>query len=251
MIGEKIKNHLISFKFNYMKKSKALALAPLMVAGVSFTSCEDDSPDEPQIGLKFNTVTSPLTLKSELKSQQPKELSFHSGFITLREIEFEFEVETDNDSVEINFNLEATTKIDFATGETTPDISYAKIPAGTYNSMEVEIELQDENDNPSVVLNGTYTDLDGVSHDVRFEFNSGETFEVEKEGTITFKTDETALAQIVIDPTAWFSEVENEQLSSATKNNEGIIVISSTQNTEIFDIAADGLDMATDVEIEN
>lgn len=249
MIEEKIKNHLVPF--NIMKKSKALTLtlATLMVAGVSFTSCEDDSPNEPQIGLKFNTITSPLTLKSGLKSQEPKELSFHSGSITLREIEFE--VETDNDSVEVNFNLEANTKIDFATGETTPDISYAKIPAGTYNSMEVEIELQDEDDDPSVVLNGTYTDLDGVSHDVRFEFNSGETFEIEKEGTITFKTDETALAQIVIDPTAWFSEVENEQLSSATKNNEGIIVISSTQNSEIFDIAADGLDMATELEIEN
>lgn len=36
-------------------------------------------------------------------------------------------------------------------------------------------------DEPSVVLNGTFT-YDGVSHPVRFEFNSGETFEVEKEG---------------------------------------------------------------------
>jgi hypothetical protein len=232
------------------KKLKILALATLVATGFAFTSCEEDKPSEPQIGLKFNTVQTPITLNSGLKSaQQTKELSFNSGTITLREVQFE--VETDEDSVEVNFNLEAITEIDFATGETNPDISYAQIPAGSYNAMEVEIELQDEGDAPSVVLNGTFVDVEGVSHDVRFEFNSGETFEVEKEGTITFDTNESALAQVTIDPTAWFAEVTAAQLSAATKNDKGVIVISSTQNPEIFDIAADGLDMATEVEIEN
>jgi hypothetical protein len=53
-------------------------------------------------------------LNSGLKSaEQTKELSFSSGTITLRELQFE--VETDEDSVEVNFNLEAITEIDFAT----------------------------------------------------------------------------------------------------------------------------------------
>jgi hypothetical protein len=232
------------------KKLKVLALATLIATGFSFTSCEEDKQSEPQIGLKFNTVQNPITLNSGLKSaQQAKEISFTSGFITLREVQFE--VETDADSVEVDFNLEAITEIDFATGETNPDISYAKIPAGTYNAMEVEIELQDDGDAPSVVLNGIFVDIEGVSHDIRFEFNSGETFEVEKEGTITFDTNQSALAQVTIDPTSWFAEVTASQLSEATKNDNGVIVISSTQNPEIFDMAADGLDMATDVEIEN
>jgi len=232
------------------KKLKILALATLVATGFAFTSCEEDKQSEPQIGLKFNTVQTPITLNSGLKSaQQTKELSFNSGTITLREVQFE--VETDEDSVEVNFNLEAITEIDFATGETNPDISYAQIPAGTYNAMEVEIELQDEGDAPSVVLNGTFVDVEGVSHDLRFEFNSGETFEVEKEGTIKFDTNESALAQVTIDPAAWFAEVTAAQLSAATKNDNRVIVISSTQNPEIFDIAADGLDMATEIEIEN
>jgi hypothetical protein len=232
------------------KKLRILALAALIVTGFAFTSCEEDKQSEPQIGLKFNTVQTPITLNSGLKSaQQTKELSFNSGFITLREVQFE--VETDEDSLEVNFNLEATTEIDYATGETNPDISYAKIPAGTYNAMEVEIELLDEGDAPSVVLNGTFVDIEGVSHDIRFEFNSGETFEVEKEGTITFETNESALAQVTIDPASWFAEVTAAQLSAATKNDNGVIVIGSTQNPEIFDIVADGLDMATEIEIEN
>src|SRR6056297_859622 len=160
------------------KKLRTLALAAFIVTGFAFTSCEEDKQSDPQIDLKFNTVQTPITLNSDLKSsEQTKELSFSSGTITLREVQFE--VETDEDSVEVNFNLEAITEIDFATGETNPDISYAKIPAGTYNAMEVEIELQDEGDAPSVILNGTFVDVEGVSHDIRFEFNSGETFEVE------------------------------------------------------------------------
>lgn len=235
-----------------MKKVKlrVMALAAFVVTGMLFVACEKDHQSEPQIGLKFNTVQTPITLNSGFKStQQTNELSFNSGFITLREVRFE--VEAGEDSLEVNFNLETITKIDYATGETNPDISYVQISAGTYNAMEVEIELQDEDDNPSVVLNGTYIDIEDLSHDIRFEFNSGETFEVEKEGTITFNINESALAQITIDPAAWFSEVTAGQLSRATKDENGVIVISSTQNPEIFDIVADGLDMATEVEITN
>lgn len=227
-----------------------LSLSAIAAIGLIFMSCEKDEQSEPQVGLKFNTVKAPITLNAGLKSvDQPKELYFHSGQITIREIEFE--VEIGDDSVEVNFNLESITQIDFATGQTTPDISYVQIPAGTYSSMEVEIELQDEGDTPSVVLYGTFVDIEGISHDIRFEFNSGETFEVEKEGTVEFKVNQSALAQVTIDPTAWFAEVTATQLSEAVKDSQGVIVISSTQNSEIFDIVADGLDLATEVEIEN
>lgn len=224
-----------------------LVLFLIGFSAVLFQSCQKETASDPSVGIKFNTVTTPLSLTGLKSAQQAKELSFTSGFITLREIQFQ--VDTDNDSVEVDFNIELNTKIDFATGKTNPDISYAQIPAGTYNEMEVEIELQDEGDSPAMVLNGTYVDADGVSHPVRFEFNSGETFEVEKEGTIIIATNVSALAQITFDPTAWFAEVSNEQLASATKDNNGVIVISETQNANIFDIVADGLDLATEVEL--
>lgn len=232
-------------KMNFLK----VTMAAILVASISFTSCdEDETTKAPKVELKFNTVTSALTLTDGLKSaQQVKELAFTSGFITLREIEFE--VELGEDSIEVDFNIELNTKIDFATGETNPDISYIEVPAGTYDSFELEIELQDEGDAPSMVLEGTFVDAEGTSHPIRFEFNSGETFEIEKEGNVVFSTNVSALAQITFDPTAWFAEVTYEELVSATKNNEGVIVISETQNPEIFDIVADGLDLATEVEL--
>ncbi|PLX15111.1 MAG: hypothetical protein C0599_17425 [Salinivirgaceae bacterium] len=236
-----------------MKQMKflGLALVAIFATGILFSSC-DNNDDEvnktPHVKINFNTVTTPMTVTDRLKSaMEAKELAFTSGFITLREIQFE--VETDNDSIEVEFELEINTQIDFATGETNPDISFVEIPAGTYNEFEVEIELQDEGDSPSMVLDGAYIDANGTSHPVRFEFNSGETFQIEQEGIIVFTTNTSALTHITIDPTAWFAEVTNEMLTNADKI-DGVIVISETQNTDIFEIAADGLDFSSEVEIE-
>ncbi len=48
----------------------------------------------------------------------------------------------------------------------------------------------------------------------------------------------------------WFAGVSTNMLEEATKNNEGVIVISETSNIDIFDIVADGLDLATEIEIQ-
>ena len=231
-------------------KTRSLLLAGALAFGMFACSEDEIKPgttqlENAQVSMAFTTVKSSTGTSSSGERVMTNGLSFTSGFITIREVQFE--AETATDSVEIN--LEQITKIDFATGTTTPDISGLLIPAGTYNEIEVEIELQDEGDQPAVVLEGTYTDGEGVSHPVRFEFNSGETFEIEKEGVITFGANESVLAQITINPHLWFQGVEREQLSLATKNAQGVIVISETQNTSIFNIAADGLDLATEVEI--
>ncbi|MBW3545104.1 MAG: hypothetical protein KY428_05780 [Bacteroidetes bacterium] len=211
-----------------------------------FACGEDEvAPQNAQISMSFNTVTTSTASAGGRVLEGANSLAFTSGYITIREVQFE--AETDSDSVEVN--LEQITIIDFATGITTPDISGLSIPAGTYREVEVEIELQDDGDQPAVVLNGTFTDIDGLKHPVRFEFNSGETFEVEREGAITFAGGESILAQVTFNPNVWFVDVSNEQLAAATKNAQGVIVISSTQNTNIFNTAADGLDLATEVEI--
>lgn len=232
---------------NTMNTMKTLAVASALTFSIFACGEEDAGPEQKdaQVSLTFNTVTSPGTSGSGGKVLASG-LSFSSGFITIREVQFE--AESDSDSVEVDF--EQVTKIDFATAASTPDLSSLAIPAGTYREIEVEIELQDDGDSPAVVLEGTFTH-DEVSHPIRFEFNSGETFEVEKEGVITFEGGESIVAQITFDPYLWFMEVESEQLAAATKNAEGVIVISETQNADIFDVVADGLDLATEVEISN
>ena len=64
-----------------------------------------------------------------------------------------------------------------------------------YTSVNLGIELQDENSTPSVVIRGTYTNSDGIDIPIRFEFNSGEVFE--------------ANAELVVLSRCWYSWCNN------------------------------------------
>lgn len=238
-----------------MKNLFSKLLAITLVVGLSSCSSDDSTDTEnPQLSIKFNTITSPFdvaqaqTRTSSSKQAASGSFVFNDGFITISELEYE--AETENDSLSIEFEMEGIVVIDFATGIPTPDIRAITIPAGTYEEVEIEVELSEDTSEPSIVLNGTYTSPDAEIHPVRFEFNSGESFEVEREGTIVFTENQSAIAEITFDPSVWFAGVNDEHMADATKL-DGVIVISENQNGEIFEIVADGLDLATELEIEN
>ncbi|WOK07215.1 hypothetical protein RT717_01090 [Imperialibacter roseus] len=221
--------------------------AAVMMLAVTLASCggdDDNVSSNPTISMSFKGNSSSINVPEG--RVMANALQFTSGTIRLRQIQFQAETEA-GDSIEVD--LEQIVDIDFATGTTTPDLSNLVFPVGIYTEIEVELELQDEDNNPSVVIEGTFTDADDKAHPIRFEFNSGETFEVEKEGRIVFGEGANVLAEVTFDPGVWFAGVTTEELSMATKNNAGVIVISETSNEEIFDIVADGLDLATEIEI--
>lgn len=220
-----------------------LLLGALLIS----TACSSDSGESPTLDINFNTNTSASTLSKAKNNNLVNTLTFTSGTITLTQIQFEVESD-EGDSVEVN--IEQTVNIDFATGGTTPDLSSLVLPVGTFVESRVELELLDDTNNPSVVIEGTFVDGNNQSHPILFEFNSGESFEVEREGMITFDTNMNVIAEVTFDPIVWFAGVSRTMLEGATKNNSGIIVISSTSNSDIFDIVADGLDLATEIEIE-
>jgi hypothetical protein len=211
---------------------------------IILAGCEKESSHEPRLRLEFETVKTG-TMLTPLKAMDG-ELVFNSGTIVFESVEFEAEAE--NDLMEMEFERDGDVVLNFATGETTPDISYITIPAGTYEEVEIELELKDDGAEPAIVLEGVYTDLEGTDHQIRLEFNSGETFEVEIEGTIVFEADVTFLAQVTIDPAAWFLGVSDQDFTSASKDDSDVIVISSTSNTAIYDVVANGLELASEVE---
>lgn len=223
-----------------------------LIVSLSACNSDEDSTAQPILSVNFNIVTSLFYPQGQTASVSKQasggNFVFDDGFIKLTAMEYEAESENDLESVE--FELEQVVVIDFATGIPSPDIRAIEIPAGTYEEVSVELEILDETDEPSVVLTGTYTSPGGTRSPIRFEFNSGETFEVEREGTIVFAENESAVAQITFDPSAWFAGVTDDHMADATQY-DGVIVISESQNSEIFDLVADGLDLMTELEIEN
>lgn len=215
----------------------------LLATGFMLESCNEEETAQPLVNLRFTSDNTVSSIPSGRTSSNS--LQFNSGYITLRQVQFEAETE-DTDSVEVN--LEQVIVIDFATGQTNPDLSSFVFPIGTYSEVRIELELQDVNDVPSVVIEGTFTDSQDEAHPIRFEFNSGETFEVLRSGSITFGEGVSVLAEVTFDPAVWFLGITSAQLEIAAKT-DGVIVISENSNSDIFDLVADGLDLATEVEI--
>ncbi|MFT4737210.1 MAG: hypothetical protein ACI8QD_002478 [Cyclobacteriaceae bacterium] len=233
---------------NYFESISVSLVFLVLVLSSCGTDEESVQPvvDTPTIAMSFKTITSVSSISTGGRIAA-NTLEFTSGSITLTEIQFETETAA-GDSVEVNIQQDVV--IDFATGAATPNLENLQIAAGTYTSVRVELELLDESNVPSVIIEGTFIDGNEESHPIRFEFNSGETFEVEKEGSITFVAGASIIAQVTFDPARWFAEVTSSMLEEATKNGEGVIIISETSNSDIFDIVADGLDLATEVEIQ-
>ncbi|MEE4214700.1 MAG: hypothetical protein V2I34_06510 [Bacteroidales bacterium] len=219
------------------------ALASIFILG----GCEKDKTEGPSLGVEFEAVKIGTFLSDQSKALNG-ELVINSGTILFESVEFE--AESENELVEIEFELEGDVLFDFETVETTPDISSIAVPAGTYEEIEIELEIKDGGDTPSIVMEGVYTDQESTEHPFRFEYNADQTFEVEMEGSIVFEADVSFIALVTIDPASWFSEVTDNDMTSATKNEDNLIVISSTSNVSIYNTVSAGLELASEVEFE-
>jgi len=224
------------------KQTFILAIFSLFVIGL--ISCEKEEISNPTLQLKFNTITS----EANLKSTSANSIQFSSGYIILENIEFQ--AESDTDSLEVDFEIDAYITIDFATGEITPDLSTIELVPGYYTELELEFELWDQTEQPSIYLEGTWTDANGTPRPIRLIMPLGQTFSLEIEGEFMVQENSAMTAYITIDPNVWFMGEAGALLPSATANEDDIIVISPDHNYNIYDIIKDAIDEFSEVEIE-
>ena len=228
---------------------KNLILLVTIVGSMAFlTSCsKDDSIGSGNATLSItagiaNSSSSKQATSKTSSSRLNQNLNFASGYIWV--IEVEFDGTLDNGSL-VSRTVGRSSKIDFATGIATPSLDDITIPVGTYNYVNLGVELRDEDSQPSIVMEGTYTHTDSSIIPIRFEFNSGEVFEAETSQQVEVGTNQTVLSKIVFDPQVWFSVISTDALDNAVLT-DGTIIISQTKNASIFDLVADRLDVSTE-----
>lgn len=220
-----------------MNLIKLSTLVCLIGGFILLSSCEKEDELSSGIKLQFDINDEIVNYRS------PGDLQFTDGFITIIEVVFDGD-RSDGESVSISY--EAIVVYNFGTGTSEPENNVIDIPPGDYNDIYLGVELLDENDNPTLVIEGTYErEADGQVYPIRFEFNSGEVFEAEAP-TGSVSPDTPAIAKITFDPHEWFAGVSFDMLENAGVNNDGVIVISETSNSAIFDLVADGLDLSTE-----
>lgn len=227
-----------------MKMKRKILLAGLtlmsLALGVIFTGCEKETEKETDTKFRISFVAGTRNTTPLLKLAANSSLVFNSGYVVIREIVFDGD-RTDGTSISITHEQIST--FDMFTGNSNPLVEVI-IPPGTYNSVNLGVEIQDEDDRPSVVALGVFTNSAGQQFPLRFEFNSGEVFEANAEA-FTFAEGTSALAQIDFSPGEWFSTITHTMLNDDERTN-GVILISENTNSDIFGIVADKLDDATD-----
>jgi hypothetical protein len=215
-------------------------LAAIVAGSIIFSSCEKDNPTG-KITLEVNTTSSStVNLKG---TKAANDLVFTSGTITIREVVFDGEV----GATSVSRTIEQVADIDYATGTVTPEV-VIEVPAGDYTDVNLGIELQDVNDDHTVVIEGTYTNSSEEVIPIRFEFNSGEVFEAIA-ASVSIEPGADIIGKITFDAISWFGTVTSNELDNATQT-DGVIVISGTSNTTIFDKVADKLDVDTQAVFE-
>ncbi len=124
------------------------------------TACQKEAPQTPGLQLEFDMN------KEVVDYRGPGDLQFTDGFITIIEVVFDGDL-VGGESVSISH--EARVVYDFATGESQPQNNVIDIPAGDYKDIYLGLELLDENDSPTLVIEGTYEkEADGQVYPIRF-----------------------------------------------------------------------------------
>lgn len=153
-------------------------------------------------------------------------ITWSSGNIHISEIDFEAK----SQNKEIEYELKQAVTVDLF--NLSPLLGSITIPDGTYEEVELKLELKKSASNIPLTLKGSYTDPNGAKIPVEFYFNENFEVEVEAENIVVNGTKDY-LGLINVQLNRFMTNVVSTDLSSASRTN-GVIVISDTSNSNLY-----------------
>jgi hypothetical protein len=254
-----------------MRTLKNYLAALLLVASILFSSCnpEEEIPGigEGKMGIAF--VLNSNQLGAENARILNSNLSIESGFIQIKELELELEGrgfgsdddddddDDDNDgddSTEIEIKFRDIQKITFDALDKSTDF-FINIPEGEYKEIELEMDLIDYKNEPSIYFEGKINAADGSSKPFKFEyFGDDIDFKVEIEAEDDdnyFKVDRinNPLALFEINAINWFKNVSDSELEDAV-STDGVVIISKNSNKSLYEKVKNNIKASSEIEVE-
>ena len=170
-----------------MKITKNILTAFVLAAAFALTSCNnnDELPGSGEGKLGFAFVLNNGGAGSANGRVANTNLTIETGFIQIKELEFEVEGRNAMGTFSREFEIEFDDirKVTFNEFDESSDF-FINIEAGEYKEIELELDLIDYKNEPSIFIKGKYAPEDGSDPiDVVFEYFGDEIdFEVEIEG---------------------------------------------------------------------
>lgn len=240
-----------------MKISKNFLTVLALISIFAFVSCsnEDEIPGSGEGKLGFAFVLNNGTTNSANARIENNRLTIDNGFIQIKELELEVEGRNDLGTFEkeIEIKFRDIKKVNFNDFDESVDF-FINIEAGEYNEIELELDLIDHGNEPSIYIEGTYSTQAGSSLPVVFEFYGDDIdFEVEiesKDGSyFTIDARNNPLALFEINAVNWFRGVSDSDFENATLTG-GKLIINRDTNRNIYTRVTNNIKQSAEIEIE-
>jgi len=236
--------------------SKALVVLSLIFA----CGCQENEDAVPgtgegKIGMAFvlasgdNTAANARIAKNDLEILE--------GYVQIKELEMELEGRDANGRFEKEYDVrfDQIKKVTFDRVDESSDFFF-NISEAEYKEIDMELDLIDYRNEPSIYLDGRYQNQEGDVIPVIFEyFGDDLDFEVEIESErddAYFKIDRVnnPLALLEINAYRWFSDVNSGDLANATAGEDGIIRINRNSNSGMYSKIVKRIEASSEIEIE-
>jgi len=224
-----------------------------------FVGCQENedavpSTGEGKIGMSF-VLGSGSNFQPNAKIAN-NNLEIVEGFIQIKELEMELEGRNENGQFEKEHEVDfdEIKKVTFNQFDESSDFFF-HIPEAEYKDIEMELDLIENRNEPSIYLDGRYQSQGGGVTQVIFEYFGDDIdfeVEIESEDDEYFKVDRVnnPLALLEINANRWFRDVKNEELDNATIEDDGIIRINKNSNKAIYSKIVNRIKASSEIEIE-
>jgi hypothetical protein len=214
-------------------------LSAVIISTAALTSCNKMSGSTSGIEYLLKTINPSSAI---LRTDATATILWTSGSATATEIK----LEAKNNNKEVEFKSQNPGKVDLF-ASVAGSLGNVVLAAGNYSEVEFKIELNPNGIDPALQLNGNFTNSSGTSTPVVLTVNS--LLEIKSEqNNVTVTDNASVTALTTLDLSQLTTGVTQSMLNSAAITG-GKIIISSSSNTNIFNIIINNFQQHHEVEI--
>jgi hypothetical protein len=210
----------------------------LVLLAAMMWSCSDD-PAIQGVDFKMKATTTSSTINAGGREMNST-YTFQEALVGVREVEFENDSDDDSGDDDFEIEFEGRYVVDLIAGTSTPDFGISSIDPGLYNEVEIELGAFLEDGN-SLFVSFTYQPDAGDPVQVEFSTKALLEIEIEYGNGFNMQPDVLSNVLVLINLDKLLTSVD---LSQANVDEDGVIRINETSNTNIAQVIKSNFDDA-------
>lgn len=229
-------------------KVRNLFMISFVVLGLAACSEDETSIDDPiqEQAIVDLDIKSSLAGEVNQQASQRSRFDFRSGSITIQDLIFRISNGDDTYEVDVLQGTDDLFSIDLLTGVSSDVLDHFSIPTGEFEQIEVELIMGEEES----VVTGVFIDASGEEYPIEVILPEGEPVVLNTTGDFIFLESRPVEAEIVLNPRSWVSRLTSGILDRLDKNEDGVIVISDTMNSDLLHLILEHLQQSSEVQVK-